>query len=222
MIISHKHKFIFIKTRKTAGTSIQDALTKICGSDDIITPDVDTEGRNVEQSCWNGHPHPHLWDVKQLVGKEIWDNYYKFTFVRNPFDVTVSRFFWNIKGKGQKGYDLTKQGFNKWIDNYVSSDVFHRMEYYSANQAYPFLIDTNCVNQYHQPNFIGDILNHKIDLDFVGRYESLNDDFKHICSVINIDNLQLPYKKGGLRKKKNYKKMYTNNIHLKGFLTNQV
>ena len=37
MIISHKHKFIFIKTVKTAGTSIDIALSKICEPQDIIT-----------------------------------------------------------------------------------------------------------------------------------------------------------------------------------------
>lgn len=39
MIISHAHKFIFIKTRKTAGTSVEMALHSICGPDDVLTPD---------------------------------------------------------------------------------------------------------------------------------------------------------------------------------------
>ena len=38
MIVSHKHKLIFIKTQKTAGTSMEVALSGICGPEDIITP----------------------------------------------------------------------------------------------------------------------------------------------------------------------------------------
>ena len=37
MIASHQHRFIFLKTRKTAGTSVEIALSKVCGPDDIIT-----------------------------------------------------------------------------------------------------------------------------------------------------------------------------------------
>src|SRR5262245_11425347 len=38
MIVSHKHKFIFIKTKKTAGTAIEAALSELCGPEDVITP----------------------------------------------------------------------------------------------------------------------------------------------------------------------------------------
>jgi len=38
MIISHAHKFIFLKTTKTAGTAIEAALSELCGPLDVITP----------------------------------------------------------------------------------------------------------------------------------------------------------------------------------------
>lgn len=38
MIVSHAHRFIYIKTYKTASTSIEAALAEICGPDDVITP----------------------------------------------------------------------------------------------------------------------------------------------------------------------------------------
>ncbi|HVT66035.1 MAG TPA: hypothetical protein VHD81_12855 [Mycobacteriales bacterium] len=38
MILSHRHKFIYIKGRKVASTSIEIALSRVCGPDDIITP----------------------------------------------------------------------------------------------------------------------------------------------------------------------------------------
>ncbi len=41
MIVSHKHKFIFLKTRKTASGACELVLAKVCGPDDLIKPDGD-------------------------------------------------------------------------------------------------------------------------------------------------------------------------------------
>ena len=87
MIISHKYKFIFLKTKKTAGTSIEISLSRFCGDDDIIIPinlqdeairkllgkkpqnylDFDAQG-NVYQKYF---PHITSQEVISFVLKEI-------------------------------------------------------------------------------------------------------------------------------------------------------
>ncbi len=55
MILSHRHRFIFIKTEKTAGTSIEIALSKVCGPDDVITPVVHPDDRALKESLGAGY-----------------------------------------------------------------------------------------------------------------------------------------------------------------------
>lgn len=38
MIVSHKHKFIYLKLYKVAGTSVEYFLEQFCGNEDIVTP----------------------------------------------------------------------------------------------------------------------------------------------------------------------------------------
>ena len=54
MIASHQHRFIFLKTRKTAGTSVEIALSKVCGPDDIIT-EISPEDEELRQAA-GGRP----------------------------------------------------------------------------------------------------------------------------------------------------------------------
>jgi hypothetical protein len=62
MIISHEHKFIFLKTRKTAGTSVELALRQLCGPDDIIAPIGIAEERRQQSLHYQGRP-PQNWRV---------------------------------------------------------------------------------------------------------------------------------------------------------------
>lgn len=201
MIISHKHKFIFMKTRKTAGTSIQVALSKICGPDDIITgtymksdgtlDESHSGGKNVDKFFTN-HPHPPIAETKQFLGDEIWNSYVKFAFVRNPYEIQVSRYFWNKKGKN-KNEECSIEGFKEWVKlgNMADFDLLH-----------PYII-----------------VNDSIEMDFIGRYETLHQDFDKIYSILNIhnnstlpDKPELPVVKGGYRDKKHYSEFYDTEI----------
>ncbi len=120
MIISHKYKFIFVKTMKTAGTSIEIFLSRHCAETDILTPiwpEVDPHYPRNYRGIWNPFPeilhksglgirktaydfvrgnryynHIPASSIRQRTPKKIWDSYFKFCVERNPWDKTLSHY----------------------------------------------------------------------------------------------------------------------------------
>ncbi|MBU2885817.1 sulfotransferase family protein [Gilvimarinus agarilyticus] len=182
MIISHKHKFIFIKTRKTAGTSLEIALSKYCGSRDIITPlsEEDEEiriSRHGVRAQNHAKPiakfnlskvrhlmkhgmretfisHSSAMDIKNEVTSEVWENYYKFSFERNPFDLVVSLFKYHVKA------GLT--GFTNIND----------------------FVETSC---YRYSNFDLYSINNKVVVDDVFLYEKMEESLTFLSGKLGVD-----------------------------------
>jgi hypothetical protein len=150
MIISHKHQFIFIKTSKTAGTSLEIALSAICGMADVITTisPIDEKAR-LEMGIWGprnyengqGPPfrtHATAAEVEKNIGPEIWNNYFKFCFERNPWDKVISHYYWqkrkidypNLRSYLDAGELLNIKGFEHYtLNGKVVVDEIYRFEH---------------------------------------------------------------------------------------------
>ncbi len=198
MIVNHQYKYIFIKTRKTAGTSIEIALSQYCGENDIITK-ISDEDELIRQKF--GFTGPQNYDIpfrynnkqdwcdlivegkqkeyinhsgaqfiKDHIGKEIWDSYFKFCFERNPFDKAISRYYWS-----------TREPRPAISDYLATAPIFFLSNW-----------DTYTVND-------------DIAVDFVGRYENLNEDLDFIRQKIGLEGeLRLPRAKGAYRKNRDH------------------
>lgn len=125
MIVSHRHKFIFLKTRKTGSTSVELALSEFCGPDDILTllPPEDEQTRRElgfataqhYAKTWREYTakdwlrvlagrtpvkygeHMEALRVRRLLGERTWQSYFKFAVERNPWDKAISQYYWRAR-----------------------------------------------------------------------------------------------------------------------------
>jgi len=129
MILSHRYKFIFLKTMKTAGSSIEIALSRYCGEGDILTPfgpdeEVlrDRQDYQGAQNYWMPyhmysrhdwlnllrgrrkmiHHHIRAERVRQLVGEKVWGSYVKLSVERNPWDKAISFYYYSTRDQAAR------------------------------------------------------------------------------------------------------------------------
>ena len=121
MIVSHKHRFIFVKTLKTAGTSIEVFLSSHCGDEDVVTPiippvpphcprnhlglynplpamrreGIRREFRRFRQRL-KSRNHLPAHGIRRRIPRRVWNSYLKFCVERNPWDKTLSHYCWRV------------------------------------------------------------------------------------------------------------------------------
>lgn len=123
MIISHSHRFCFIKTRKTAGTSIEVALAPLLSADDWISPleELGASG-NIQARPFTRelrkridgvrprNPHLPVSIIDDYFANDT-EDYFRFCVERNPWDKAVSAFFWLTKRRGPYKGDTVQEQF---------------------------------------------------------------------------------------------------------------
>ena len=91
MIVSHLHRYIFVAMPKTGTHSVRQALREHMSAEDIEQVGLFVNKRfPYEQLAAIRHGHLSLEQVRPYVGEGIFDDYFKFAFVRNPYDRFVS------------------------------------------------------------------------------------------------------------------------------------
>ena len=91
MIVSQKHRFIFVAVPKTGTHSVRQALRAHLGPDDIEQARLFVEKEfPIPELAALKHGHLSFEQVRPFLGQEAFGSYLKFAFVRNPFDRFVS------------------------------------------------------------------------------------------------------------------------------------
>ena len=163
-MISESHKFIFIHIPKCAGTSIENALRKYCKRG-FLGYDKNLKGFKQHANCEELLTHNH-------ITTEVCNSFFKFAFVRNPFDRAVSIYKY-----------IQKQESAKCRDNFILSKTFKQ---FAA---------TNLISESGKNSiWFSDQYSQVKDCDFIGRFETLQADFDIVCQKLGITRNPLPVK----------------------------
>ena len=148
-MVHHGRKCIYIHIIKTAGTSIRASL-----------------GKDKEQIKCGGHSTAKT--IKKRVSEATWENYFKFSFVRNPWDKMVSQWWYNghPKVRGRNIYTSKVKTFREYILYFAEGGRVTAKG--NDPRCTPWLVDDSG----------------KILVDFVGRFENLEEDFNFVCQQL--------------------------------------
>ena len=210
MLVSHRKHFIFTKTVKTAGTSVESYFEPYCmpdgewqgshGRDEYVSEAGIIGYRGMDSSGSTFYNHMSARRIRDLIGQDIWDRYFKFTVVRNPFDKLISGFLMieEREKNRKKNYSYIKQ-----LKAFVKGQILDKGKpikrvkgkteierFRSWIRKGGAIVDRN---KY--------LINEQECIDYFIRFENLHEGIKHVCERLSIpfEPSRLPEFKKGIR-----------------------
>ena len=206
MLVSHRKGFIYTKTVKTASTSLElyfephcmpDGSGKKHGRDEHVSDAGIVGVRAAKPTGARWYNHMSARNIRNELGSELWDRYFKFSIVRNPFDKLVSGFYmFDERQPSPTDPERSILEFRSWLRSLDDLVSRHRI-----------LIENDVVPHFRKPMECALIDRDKylIDgdlcLDFLIRYENLEQGVREVCNLLEIefDAARIPELKKGQR-----------------------
>jgi len=179
-MISHQHKCIFIHIPKNGGQSMEHVFLDLLGltwetrAPLLLRPnDIPLLG-----PPQLGHLHADEYVKNHYISEELFRNYFKFTFVRNPWDRMVSIYKYS---RHSLVYDF------KFFVNHIFIPKIWSDKYWFIGPQSEFIINKS-----------GNIM-----IDFIGRFETMQSDFNEVCKRLGLPETPLPHVNKSSQKVKN-------------------
>lgn len=168
MPISHRYNFIFIHIPKAGGSSIEKAFGLYGSNNQGNNAPDPSILYGVKDGC--ALQHLTALEVKQRISPDVWEKYFKFSFVRNPFARLVSEYSWRLKKL--KKNRISDISFSEFIDQFLLP-------------AFNGSLDDILSDHFKlQSDFLFD--NDTLLVDFIGRMENFSSDFNVLCGKIGV------------------------------------
>lgn len=184
MILSHKHRFIFIKTKKTAGTSIELFLSQFCGPDDIVTPLIPVEAGHVAQNA-KGLWWPNR-EIREGIRLSSWPD-----IKSSVGDLVRLRRFYNHLPAWRAQMRITQNVWNSYYKFCVDRNPLDKTlsHYYMRRAARGGLFDLEtyfcerdfCLNAPRYTDRTGSLM-----VDRILQYETLENGLGEVCQNLGI------------------------------------
>ena len=195
MLLSLRYKFLFVHIAKTGGTSIRAALRSYKWKDPYRIPLFlcsRISSLSHHRLACKLPRHAKAIAAYEMLPRELYNELFKFAFVRNPWDLQVSSYHHIQRERPHLLKDISDfEGFLRW-------------KLTSSTRPYQYIIDTSIELQ---SDYLID-LHGNIIVDFIGRYERLEEDFQKACTRIGIRAPRLPHKRKATDRTA-YKRYYT-------------
>ena len=169
MIISHKHRYIFFAIPKTGTHSVRQALRQQMGEQDLEQVGLFVKKRFPFPE-FQDIPHGHIstQQIRPVLGEEVFSSYTKFAFVRNPFDRFVS--YCAFMSRDSDVFETEPLRYMKYVIR-EQKPVAHLL--------------------YQPQHGMVTDAEGKLQLDHVGRNETMQASYDSICRNIGLESTPL-------------------------------